>query len=405
MDFAINTNLSAFQVYDSLAKINTNTQKAQLRLATMKKINSVADDTSGFKVGTTLQGQNAVKKADLNNVSSAINYISTAESSLQLINEKLNQISAKYTDSLDPLKSKASIAKDINAIADEIDSILKNTKINGRNLLAQDDGTELAGNAVFGVGGDVTMDFASSSYLKVDDLNAVLNGVDVADPGVTSFDGTSYDLTTVLTGPSSIDPLMTITYDDGTSEQTNLTTGVWDGYTMQSFSPNLANWLNGRLSNISTSQVSDGGNIEHVHFDALNGKKIISITTAIDQGVDFAQVFGFKMEASGSSGTSRGLRDADADTVLAAASNLTAVTNNVKAALGRIGNLSQTLESRNEFLTSSIANNTALISKIFDADMAMEQLNATKGSIGGQVGTSMLAQVNTSPQQLLSLFR
>ena len=53
MAFAINTNLSAFQVYDSLAKINTNTQKAQLRLATMKKINSVADDTSGFKVGTT----------------------------------------------------------------------------------------------------------------------------------------------------------------------------------------------------------------------------------------------------------------------------------------------------------------------------------------------------------------
>ncbi len=187
MAFAINTNLSAFQVYDSLAKINTNTQKAQLRLATMKKINSVADDTSGFKVGTTLQGQNAVKKADLNNVSSATNYVSTAESSLQLINEKLNQISAKYQDSLDPLKSKTSIAKDINALADEIDSILKNTKINGNNLLAQDDGTELAGNAVFGVGGDVTMDFASSSYLKVDDLNAVLNGGAVADPGVQSI--------------------------------------------------------------------------------------------------------------------------------------------------------------------------------------------------------------------------
>ncbi|MBK7501158.1 MAG: flagellar biosynthesis protein FliC [Ignavibacteriales bacterium] len=190
MAFAINTNLSAFQVYDSLAKVNTNTQKAQLRLATMKKINSVADDTSGFKVGTTLQGQNAVKQADLNNVSSATNYVSTAESSLQLINEKLNQISAKYQDSLDPLKSKASIAKDINAIADEIDSILKNTKINGSNLLAQADGTELAGNAVFGVGGDVTMDFASSSYLKVDELNAVLNGGAVADPGVHSYSGT-----------------------------------------------------------------------------------------------------------------------------------------------------------------------------------------------------------------------
>ena len=217
MAFAINTNLSAFQVYDSLAKINTNTQKAQLRLATMKKINSVADDTSGFKVGTTLQGQNAVKQADLNNVSSATNYVSTAESSLQLINEKLNQISAKYQDSLDPLKSKASIAKDINAIADEIDSILKNTKINGSNLLAQADGTELAGNAVFGVGGDVTMDFASSSYLKVDDLNAVLNGGAVADPGVAYYEGSIINLLDQYNGGNTTTTTKA-TFSDGTTE-------------------------------------------------------------------------------------------------------------------------------------------------------------------------------------------
>ncbi|MBK7501157.1 MAG: hypothetical protein IPI19_19325 [Ignavibacteriales bacterium] len=129
---------------------------------------------------------------------------------------------------------------------------------------------------------------------------------------------------------------------------------------------------------------------------------ITSLTTT--SGVDMTTLLGITRHSSASAGAG-GLRDSDADTVLAAASNLTAVTNNVKAALGRIGNLSQTLESRNEFLTSSIANNTALISKIFDADMAMEQLNATKGSIGGQIGVNMLSQVNTSPQQLLSLFR
>ncbi len=132
----------------------------------------------------------------------------------------------------------------------------------------------------------------------------------------------------------------------------------------------------------------------------------LSYITSLEttSGFDITTALGITRHSSASAGTG-GLRDSDADTVLAAASNLTAVTNNVKAALGRIGNLSQTLESRNEFLTSSIANNTALISKIFDADMAMEQLNATKGSIGGQVGINMLSQVNAAPQQLLSLFR
>jgi len=395
MAFAINTNLSAFQVYDSLAKINTNTQKAQLRLATMKKINSVADDTSGFKVGTTLQGQNAVKQADLNNVSSAINYISTAESSLQLINEKLNQISAKYQDSLDPLKSKTSIAKDINALADEIDSILKNTKINGSNLLAQADGTELAGNAVFGVGGDVTMDFASSSYLKVDDLNAVLNGGAVADPGVHSYSGTVVNRndSAPYWGMTST---VEIEYADGSAQSFNVTMGGGMGIVNELYLA-MGVWMEGARINIEAPNNPIG------QFTVTaDDSNITSLTTT--SGVDMTTLLGITRHSSASAGAG-GLRDSDADTVLAAASNLTAVTNNVKAALGRIGNISQTLESRNEYLTSSIANNTALISKIFDADMAMEQLNATKGSIGGQVGINMLSQVNAAPQQLLSLFR
>jgi len=396
MAFAINTNLSAFQVYDSLAKINTNTQKAQLRLATMKKINSVADDTSGFKVGTTLQGQNAVKKADLNNVSSAINYISTAESSLQLINEKLNQITAKYQDSLDPLKSKTSIAKDINALADEIDSILKNTKINGSNLLAQDDGTELAGNAVFGVGGDVTMDFASSSYLKVDELNAVLNGGAVADPGVAYYEGSIINLLDQYNGGNTTTTTKA-TFSDGTTE-------TWDVliYECNNLDEIFMRWRQGVRQTFQVTPHLHGTQTEaYIEIEAGN-KNITDFETI--SGLDVTTLLGVTRHSSTSAGAG-GLRASDADTVLAAASNLTDVTNNVKAALGRIGNLSQTLESRNEFLTSSIANNTALISKIFDADMAMEQLNATKGSIGGQVGTSMLAQVNTAPQQLLSLFR
>ncbi len=395
MAFAINTNLSAFQVYDSLAKINTNTQKAQLRLATMKKINSVADDTSGFKVGTTLQGQNAVKQADLNNGSSALNYVSTAESSLQLINEKLNQISAKYQDSLDPLKSKTSIAKDINALADEIDSILKNTKINGNNLLAQADGTELAGNAVFGVGGDVTMDFASSSYLKVDDLNAVLNGGTVADPGVHSYLGTVINMDDPYTLGDSLSTVE-IEYADGSSDSINVT--IESAETLSDLGTALDDAL------WPDPEFGTGGNFQPTGqvFVISYGPNITSLTTT--SGVDITTLLGITRHSSASAGAG-GLRDSDADTVLAAASNLTAVTNNVKAALGRIGNLSQTLESRNEYLTSSIANNTALISKIFDADMAMEQLNATKGSIGGQVGINMLSQVNAAPQQLLSLFR
>ena len=40
-----------------------------------------------------------------------------------------------------------------------------------------------------------------------------------------------------------------------------------------------------------------------------------------------------------------------------------------------------------------------------NADMAAEQVNATKFNILQQTSMAMLAQVNTGPQAILSLFR
>jgi flagellin len=270
MGFSVNTNLSALNAYNALAKVNAQTEKAQLRLATMKRINSVADDTSGFNVGKTLESANGVMNAQIGNISSAKNYLSTAEAALLQVVDKINAIAAKQVDASDPLKDTGAIADDIRTLAGEISSILTNTKIGGADILSSTSAT-----ASFNVGTSVALDFAGAGYLNAHDPATTLGAT-----GLTS-----------------------------TTDATVLTAS---------------------LSNLTTD---------------------------------------------------------------------------VKASLGRIGNLTQTLDSKEDFLTSAIANNRAAISKLFDADMAMEQLNATKGQIGQQIGTSMLAQLNTAPQNILSLFR
>jgi len=263
MAFQINTNMDALSAYNALAKVNAQTNKAQLRLATMKKINSVADDTSGFKVGKELEADNMKMKAQLNNISSGKNWLSTAESALILVNDKLNQIVAKQEDAKDPIKDQSSLQKDIKAIADEIDSILANTKINGNDVLS-------TVAVSFGIGSSVSVNV-----------------------------GTQLDMATHDTALTAL-------------------------------------------------QAGDAG----------------SVTQSV-----------------------------------------TAFQDDVKAALGYIGNNLQVFDSREEYITSSIANNSALISKLFDADMALEQLNATKGQIGSQIGTAMLGTLNAAQQGLLSLFR
>jgi flagellin len=269
MAFSVNTNIGALKAYNALVKVNAQTEKAQLRLATQKKINSVADDTSGYNVGKKLEAETLVKKAQLNNISSAKNFLSTAESALLQISDKLNQIKAKQVDASDPLKDAASIAKDIRTLAGEISSILGNTTINGTNLLSSTSAPS------FNVSGaSLTFDFSTSAL------------------GVAALE-----------------------------------------------------------SAVGTTNLQSTTDSTVIAFDT------------------------------------------------------TTVGDNVRAALGRIGNLSQALDSREEFLTAAIANNTASISSIFDADVAMEQLNATKGQISSQIGTAMVAQMNSAPQQILSLFR
>lgn len=76
----------------------------------------------------------------------------------------------------------------------------------------------------------------------------------------------------------------------------------------------------------------------------------------------------------------------------------------VSGALGKIGNFSQRLDIKDDTLNVAIANAESSISRLFDADMAKEQLNATRGSILQQAGTAMLAQLNFAPQQVLQLF-
>ncbi len=85
-------------------------------------------------------------------------------------------------------------------------------------------------------------------------------------------------------------------------------------------------------------------------------------------------------------------------------SALTSLKGAVTSALGKIGNFTQRLEIKEETLNTGIANAKSSISRIYDTDMAWEQLSAMRGTILQQSATSMFAQLNMAPQQVLQLF-
>jgi flagellin len=85
--------------------------------------------------------------------------------------------------------------------------------------------------------------------------------------------------------------------------------------------------------------------------------------------------------------------------------NITAAIGVVSARLQTVGALVSRLSFREETVTVAKVNTEAARSRIMDADMASEQLNATKYQILQQTATAMLSSANQGPQNLLTLFR
>ena len=77
----------------------------------------------------------------------------------------------------------------------------------------------------------------------------------------------------------------------------------------------------------------------------------------------------------------------------------------VSSALSYIGSITNRLTYQEKSLNTSKINTDAARSRIEDADMASEQLQTTKLQILQQTSITMLAQANTSPQAILSLFK
>ncbi|MEP9412096.1 MAG: flagellin [Candidatus Brocadia sp.] len=77
----------------------------------------------------------------------------------------------------------------------------------------------------------------------------------------------------------------------------------------------------------------------------------------------------------------------------------------VSEALSYIGSVVNRLTYQETSLTVAKTNTEAARSRIEDADMAYEQLESTKLQILQQTASAMLAQANTGPQAILSLFK
>lgn len=98
----------------------------------------------------------------------------------------------------------------------------------------------------------------------------------------------------------------------------------------------------------------------------------------------------------------------DVTTTALASTSLTyvdAALTSVRLEIQNIGSVSSRLRSISDNLSVAVTNTKAAASRVQDADVAAEQVNAVRLQILQQLATAQLTQANSGPQQVLALFR
>jgi flagellin len=403
-DFSrINTNISAMSALNSLKSINTKLGTHQLRLATGKRINSAADDAAGLAIAGGLDTKARGLGQAIDNIGSAKNVMTTAEGHLNNVLEILNQMKTKSVQAANDtlgVSERSAILGELQKFNSQIDAEIGQADWFGTNMLT--------GTMQFqiGTGDDVTKDELTLDVLSnvsVTGLNS--SGLDVV--ASSSATGSVTESNNVASGGISGTLDVSSTFNTLVEE---LGTGH---YTM-----NASVTTNGT---ISIEVRDDEGNLKQINSDTDGATNYVGdslVTTVagggnpavIDLGVGITIDLGAISTASAQSlsigfdYTSGGSSVSDQAAAQDFMAKIDTAIDGVQEALAYLGGQFNRLSFQEESLSVAKINTESSYSRIIDADMAEEQLNATKFQILQQTATAMLAQANSQPQAVLALF-
>jgi flagellin len=411
----IATNIGALNALNSLKNVNYQLAIHQQRLATGKRINRAADDAAGWTISSTLGVKTSGLGVALDNIGSAKNLMSVAEGHLSNIRDILAEMKAKAqqaaNDTLGTDERNAILAElqDYNT---QIDSEVAQATWSGVDILSTDKHFQIG----VGTSTNEELTFNVAEFVWSNGTSTTFNsaGLDVTASSSTVRTAATTANTATLNVGFGATPLATsATLNSLASE---LDTGH---YTIEISSDGA-----GSLTNTITISVRDGnGDLVTIDADGASGGAVgTSLSTtfdgasstnpaAVNLGVGI--VIDLNNVATGAAGSAimhvdyaQGGQAVDS---MANAQDfmdqIDAALQNVNDGLTYVGNQVNRLTFQEQSLTIAKLNTEASYNQIMNADMALEQLEATKLTILQQTATAMLAQANAAPQGVLSLFR
>ena len=397
----IASNIGALNTLMSLEVINRQLSTHQARLASGKRINNAADDPAGLTIATKLQARAEGLKVALNNISDAKNLLAVAEAGVGRINDILvqmrNKAEAAASDTMGQAE-RAAIMSQLRAYANQVDDLVAQTEWNGNKLI---DGTYDATALTFQTGA------GSADITSVDGLKNIAgtgaNSLKLAFKAAANTGAVAY------AGQVGSEVLAAATTAITPNGAELAETGVYTvKVTVDSVGGNEARLYNsaGTELAVSSTPIADGGTAT---FDDYFAVDLAAALPTLDG--TYVGYVGYTKEGDYDIMTDGSGEGATATYMATAAQFNEYMTyvegrlNIVSSQMARLGAFSGRLTFKEDQVMSAHINTEASYSRIMNANMAEEQVNASKFLILQQTATAMLAQANAAPQFILQLFR
>lgn len=385
----INYNASAFVSASCLKKNENALSKSIQRLSSGLKINEAKDNPSGLAIAKRMNLQiRGVGNAGENSETGK-QIIRTADGALNEVHEivqRMNELAVQAANGTSTSDDRQSVQDEIVQLRAEIERIAKDTDFNGQSLLdGQFDLKGFTNNLDVKVSG--YSDSVTSGLYKVE-----INTADPAFlPNSPAFDpeNTTFDLTDIsgfvslvsVDGDTIDNTLYHKSYDPGTQ-------------TISIQGPN------GFLLDLKIDDLN-ALNREEVDVDVL-GIGAMNIQVGANEG----QIL--EMRIPTVSVEAMGIQDIDLSTAEGAQKALDCIDQAIEyisSVRGRLGAYENRLEHTQSSLECTEENMTSAYSRVMDLDMAEEMTEFTSMQVLTEAGTTMVAQANQRPQQILQLLQ
>ena len=201
----INTNIGSMKAANASTQASKALGTAMERLSTGKRINSAKDDAAGLAIATSMTSQVRGMNQGIRNANDGISMAQTAEGALNEVTnmmQRMRELSVQSANGTYQASDLTNIENEQNALADQIQKVLVNTKFNGVQLFDGTAGAESDGKINVQAGADaadaISLDLGSDLKVETGIAAIITFGTDPATDPATAAGGTLADYDTAL---------------------------------------------------------------------------------------------------------------------------------------------------------------------------------------------------------------